>query len=256
MLLFSCSHHSPQPSKNPEEVKTPQLSFSEGDREFKADLVLPEQIAGKLPLVIIVHEWWGKNEYVQKRAAMLAQLGYAALVVDLFGNGEIAASPEVARTLTSPFYENSNLSIQRLNQYLELARQDSRLNLDNIYAIGYCFGGTQVLNWARSGVEIKGVASFHGSLSSPLQMKADSPIKILVQNGAADPLVPARDIKAFKVEMKKAKARLTFHSYKGALHAFTNPDATLLGKRFKMPVAYHEMADKASWDELIKFLKN
>ncbi len=253
LLLISCAHHSAKVTT--EENRASSFTFAEGTRVFTADLVLPEKNEGKLPLIIIVHEWWGKTPYVQKRAQMLAKAGYAALVVDLFGNSEVASTPDAAKALVGPFYSDPNLGVQRLNRYLELARQDTRLDASKFYAVGYCFGGSQVLNWARSGVELKGVASFHGNLSSKLQMKPNTAIKILVLNGAADPTVPARDIKAFKVEMAKAHTQLIFHSYKGALHAFTNPEATELGKRYKLPIAYNEKADKASWEEFMKFLE-
>lgn len=251
LFFSSCA----QTGVNSMDSKSPPIVFNEGGKEYKADLMLPKNMEKPVPLVIVVHEWWGKNAYAQKRGSMLADEGYAALVVDLFGNGELAKTPDEAKVLTQAFYTTPELGVKRLNRYLELAKKEARVDSTKIYAIGYCFGGTQVLNLARSGANLKGVASFHGNLKPFMPMKASPGLKVLVLNGAADASVTSEDLEALKKEMKEAKVPLILQNYEGARHAFTNPDATVAGKRFKIPVAYNEAADKASWEELKDFLK-
>ena len=189
-----------------------------------------------------------------KRGQMLVDEGYAALVVDLYGNYQMAENPDEAGKLAGPFYKDPQLAISRLNQYLEKIKPNPHIDPNQIFAIGYCFGGTQALNWARSGAKLKGVVSFHGGLGTSVKIKAPLAPKVLVLNGAADPMVPKKDVTAFKAEMKAAKAKFKFIDYPGALHAFTNPKATEVGKKYNMPVAYHEAADLDSWKQLTKFL--
>jgi dienelactone hydrolase len=257
LLLTACATQSKNPEQNKASNTTaiPSASFTEAGQTFEPKLILPKKFDKALSLVIVVHEWWGANDYAELRGQMLADEGYAALVVDLYGNHQQANTPDEAMKLAGPFYQNPDMGVSRLNQYLQKIATNPHIDPKQIFAIGYCFGGTQVLNWARSGVNLKGVVSFHGGLTTTLKTASELQPKILVLNGAADPMVPAKDIKAFKAEMKQAKAKLKFINYPNALHAFTNPKATEVGKQFKMPVAYNAAADAASWIELKKFLK-
>jgi dienelactone hydrolase len=236
-------------------AKVTELSFLEEGKTFKAQLYFPKKEKSPGTLVVIVHEWWGKNWYPEMRAKMLQKEGYANLVVDLYGDNAIVETPDEAGKLAGPFYKDSTLAVNRLNKFLDLIKEDKRIDQSKVFAIGYCFGGTQVLNWARSGANLKGVVSFHGGLGSTIKAK-DVKAKALVLNGAADPMVPAAEIAAFKSEMKDVDVNLEFIDYPGALHAFTNPKATEVGKKFKLPVAYDKKADQDSWKRLIAFLKS
>ncbi len=139
---------------------------------------------------------------------------------------------------------------------LEILKNDEHVDPERIASIGYCYGGGVALNMARAGVDLKGIVSFHGSLaSSESAKKGQVKAKILVCNGAADRNISKQDIDNFKQEMKSAGVNFKFISYDGALHAFTNPAATELGKKFNMPIAYNEKADKDSWAEMQKFFK-
>jgi dienelactone hydrolase len=230
------------------------VGFSEADKKFNSVIKLPKDFKDRLPLVVIVHEWWGRNEYIQKRSQMLNDAGYATLAVDLFGDEKTVETPQEAQSLASPFYQNPEMGVQRLSKYIELASKDPHVDTSKIFVIGYCFGGTQALNLARSGADIKGVVSFHGGLASglkPIEIKA----KILAINGLADPMVPAKEREAFKKEMKELKANHKIVNYRGATHAFTNSKATEIGKKFNIPIAYNKKADEASWKELLSFLK-
>jgi dienelactone hydrolase len=249
IIAVACGHK----KKDMKNSYSPVVSFEENNKEFQAKVKLPKKFKGKVPLVIVVHEWWGRTPYIIGRAEKLTQEGYAVLAVDLFGDGVTVETPKEAQALATPFYKDPQLGVNRLNQYIELAKKDPHIDSERIYVIGYCFGGTQVLNLARSGKKVKGVVSFHGGLTSTLSGK-NIPSEILVLNGGADPMVPAKDVAAFKKEMKKANAKFTFITYPGATHAFTNPKATQVGKKYNMPIAYDKKADEASWKELLKFL--
>jgi len=188
---------------------------------------------------------------------MLAESGIAALAVDLYGNGITVETPEQAMAQAKPFYENPNLGVQRLLKFKKLLTQDPLLSKQaKIYAIGYCFGGTQVLNLARSGEKLAGIASFHGGLTTTMKNVKTIGTPLYVFNGEADPMVPKKDVEGFLEEMKKAHANVQLVNYPGALHAFSNPKATDVGKKFHLPVAYDEKADKDSWEKLVSFLKS
>lgn len=249
IMAISCSHK----KKMSKEDYSPVVSFQEDGKLYEARIRLPKKFKEKVPLVVVVHEWWGRTPYIQKRAEMLTQEGYAALPVDLYGNGQTVTTPDEAKAMATPFYENPEMSVELLKRYIELAKKDPHVDENQIYVIGYCFGGTQALNLARSGANIQGVVSFHGGLVSAYPTKSID-AKILVLNGAADPMVPPKDVQAFEAEMKKAGADYKIINYPGALHAFTNPKATEVGKKYNIPIAYHKKADRASWKELLKFL--
>jgi dienelactone hydrolase len=213
--------------------------------------------AGPRPGVLIVHEWWGHNDYVRKRARMLAELGYTALAIDMYGNGRQAAHPDDAQKFMMEIMNNMASAEARFLAAKSLLENHSYTDPQHIAAIGYCFGGAVVLHMARIGADLDGVASFHGSLgtassAAPGAIKA----RILVANGADDPFVPAGDVEAFKAEMEAAGADLKFISYPGVVHSFTNPGATQVGEQFDMPLRYDEAADRASWSELQAFLSD
>lgn len=223
---------------------------------MKGYLAYNESIKGKRPGVMVVHEWWGINDYERKRARMLAELGYTALAVDMYGEGKVASHPDDAGRFASELMKNFDVAKTRFMVAMDFLKQQETSDPTRIAAIGYCFGGGVVLNMAREGVDLKGVASFHGGLTPVKPAQPGSvKTKILVLNGGADKFTTPEQIKAFKEEMKAADADFKFISYPGAMHSFTNPEADVWGKKFNLPVAYNANADKKSWDELKKFLK-
>jgi dienelactone hydrolase len=209
----------------------------------------------KRPAVLIVHEWWGLNEYVKGRARQLAALGYIAMAVDLYGDGKTAANPDEAGKMAMPFYTDANMTKARFDAALEKIKGYSQTDNTNIAAIGYCFGGAMVLNMARLGENLKAVVSFHGGLMGVPADKDLLKSKILVCHGADDQFVKPEEVAAFKKQMDSIKADYTFKSYPGATHAFTNPEATKLGQQFKIPIAYNAAADTASWNEMKSFFE-
>jgi dienelactone hydrolase len=251
-VLTSCGHFSK--TKNYKDTYSPSVSFTEGEKKFEAKVQLPKVFTDKLPLVVIVHEWWGRNEYMATRSEMLNKEGFATLAVDLFGDSKVVETPSEAQALATPFYQNAELGVSRLSKYIEIAKKDPHVDANKIFVIGYCFGGTQALNLARSGADIKGVVSFHGGLSSSITSKGIK-AKVLAINGLADPMVPAKERTGFEIEMKNLKVNFKVINYKDATHAFTNPKATEIGKKYKIPVAYNKKADQNSWNDLLVFLK-
>ena len=222
---------------------------------MKGYLAYDENVTGKRPGVLVVHEWWGLNDYARKRAGMLAELGYTALAVDMYGDGKIAMHPDDATKFSLELMKNFDVAKARFIAAMDFLRQQPTVDSDRIAAIGYCFGGGVVLNMARQGLDLKGVASFHGGLP-PIQPAQPGSVKakILVLHGADDKFTAPGQIEEFKQEMKLAGVEFQFISYPGAMHSFTNPDADALGKQFNLPLAYNASADKKSWDELKLFL--
>lgn len=223
---------------------------------MKGYFAYDKKITGKRPGVLVVHEWWGLNEYARKRARMLAELGYAALAVDMYGEGKQAAHPDDAGKFSSMLMKNFGAAKDRFGSAMEFLKSQPVVDPEHIAAIGYCFGGGIVLNMARQGIDVNGVASFHGSLTAVTPAERGSvKAKILIFHGADDTFITGEQIEAFQHEMKNAGADFRFITYPGALHSFTNPEADEYRKKFHIPVAYNAEADKKSWEELQEFLK-
>jgi dienelactone hydrolase len=233
------------------------VEYSAQGVQMKGYLAYNDSMKGKQPGILVVHEWWGLNDYAKRRARMLAKLGYTALAVDMYGEGKQAKDPDEAGKWSSELYNHFDTAKARFMSALEFLKQQPTVQPDQVAAIGYCFGGGIVLNMARQGADLKGVASFHGNLV-PIEKAAPGEIKarILVLHGGADKFLTEEQIEAFKKEMKDAGADLTFISYPGALHSFTNPKADEYAKAFNLPIGYNKEADRNSWKELRKFLKD
>jgi dienelactone hydrolase len=221
---------------------------------LKGYLAYDNAIKGKRPGILVVHEWWGLNDYARKRARMLAKLGYTAFALDMYGDGKQATHPDDAKMFASEVMKNLPLEKARFNAGLEILHKEKTVDPHHIAAIGYCFGGGVVLQMARSGVDIAGVASFHGMLATNEPAQSGTvKAKILVMTGADDPFVPPDQVAKFKNEMDAAKVDYKVISYPGAKHSFTNPDSDKYGKKFNLPLAYNKDADWASWQEMQKF---
>lgn len=207
----------------------------------------------KRPVVLVVPEWWGLNDYTKSRVKQLAELGYIAFAVDMYGNGMQADNPKLAGELATPFYKDPAMAKARFDAALAKALSYAAADNSKVAAIGYCFGGTQVLNFALLGESLKGVVSFHGGLETVPADKNLLKADILVCHGEADSFVPAEQVAAFRKKLDSIGASYTFKSYAGATHAFSNPGATETGKKFSMPIAYNAAADTASWNEMKAF---
>ncbi len=230
------------------------VEYSAQGVTLKGYIAYDNSVKGKRPGILVVHEWWGLNDYARKRARMLAGLGYTALAVDMYGEGQTAAHPDDAGKFSSEVMKNFDTAKARFLAGEDLLKKDPTVDPSRIGAIGYCFGGGVVLNMARQGADHKGGASIHGMLmavkpAEPGAIKA----KILVLHGGDDKFTTPEQVQMFKDEMTKAGADYKFIVYPGAMHAFTNPEATEYGKKFNIPLAYNKKADIESWNEMKSF---
>jgi dienelactone hydrolase len=260
LLLTSCTDDKKEETKTQtsEAIKTPKLkeetvTYNVDTLKMQSYLVYDENITGKRPAVLVVHEWWGLNDYTKRRAKMLAELGYIAMAIDMYGNDRKGSNPQEAGILSGPYYENMNMTKKIFDAGLEEFKKNPNVDQTKIAGIGYCFGGGLLLNLARMGEPLNGVVSFHGGLVGAPPDKNLTKAEILVCHGEADPFVPAEEAATFKKQMDSIGKAYTFKSYPGATHAFTNPDATELGKKFSIPIAYNAAADSASWNEMKGF---
>ncbi len=238
-------------------LKEENITYTSGDASDSAVMdgyiVYDSNIEGNRPVVFVVHEWWGLNDYPKMRARELAKLGYIAMAVDIFGDGKHGDDPDAAGKLAAPFYQNPQLAKDRFDAAVKKLSGYSQADTTKMAGIGYCFGGGLLLNIARMGENLNGVVSFHGSLLGTPANKDLLKAKILVCHGAADPFVPQADVDMFKKQMDSIGAVYTFKAYPGATHAFTNPAATATGEKFKIPIKYDAAADSASWKDMKEF---
>jgi len=234
-------------------LRTERVEYRDGDVLLEGYLAYDGTTKGKRPGVIVVHEWWGLNRYIERRTEELAKLGYIAFAIDMYGKGIRADNPQKAGELSGTYTKNRGLMRSRARAGLEILRKQPLADASQIAAIGYCFGGTTVVELARSGAPLSGVASFHGGLDTPNPADAGN-IKgsVLVLHGADDPFQPREKVEAFQDEMRKANVDWQMNIYGGAQHGFTNPDADKYGIK---GVAYNEKADKRSWEAMKIFFK-
>lgn len=209
----------------------------------------------KKPGVLVVHEWWGLDEYAKRRTRELADLGYVAFAVDMYGQGKIADNPDGAMALAMPNYQDPQAAKQRFDAALAHLKTLPEVDTNRIAAIGYCFGGSMVLNAVKLGDRLQAAVSFHGGLKGVPAKKEVLKTPILICHGADDANVPESEVNAFRAELDSIGAAYVFKSYPGATHAFTNPGATENGKKFNLPIAYHAAADTASWNDMKAFFE-
>jgi len=256
---FSCSNSSTETVNEAQEVPKmniigKEVSYSTDSIDMTGYLVYDENLDGKRPGIIVVHEWWGHNDYTRERATMLAELGYTALAIDMYGDGKQAAHPEDAGKFMNQVISNMPEAKARFNKALETLKSHPSVNGDDIAAIGYCFGGGVVLTMANAGYDLDAVAAFHTGVQLAIPPNAGIKAKILVCNGAADPFISEESVIQFKSAMDSVGADYKYIAYDSAVHAFTSKGADALGKEFNLPLAYNEEADKASWQELQELL--
>lgn len=242
-------------AKNPApSIKEENITFMDGTTKMNGFVAYDENVKGKRPAILVIPEWWGLNDYPKMRARKLAELGYIAMAVDVFGDGKIAANPTDAQNFTMPFYKDPSLGKKRLDAALIKIKELPQTDPSKVAAIGYCFGGFIVLNSAKLGTDLKGVVSFHGGLGGVPVDKKLLRAKVLICQGASDKFVSIKDADKLKFQLDSIGADNTLKVYPDATHSFTNPAATRIGKEFNMPVEYNAEADAASWNDMKSFL--
>jgi dienelactone hydrolase len=232
------------------EVKTQVVEYKQGDTALQGYLAWDDSLKGKVPGVLVVHEWWGNNENVHRQAERLARAGYVGFALDMYGKGKVATHPADAQAFAAAAMADPEVEKARFDVALDLLKKDPHVDANEIAAIGYCFGGGVVLDMARAGEDLKAVVTFHGSLATkhPAE-KGKVHARILVNAGEADPFVTADQVKAFEDEMKAADVNYDVIRYPGAKHGFTNPDAASYGMD---ALAYATEADEKSWAAMLK----
>lgn len=258
--LLVCSCKSVDKKKEEPVAKEPKLkeevvNYQVDSLTMNSYVVYDENIEGKRPAVMVIHEWWGLNDYAKMRARKLAELGYIAMAVDMYGNGQVGHDPEAAGKLAMPFYNNPGMAKKHVEAAMEILKKNPNADTQKMAIMGYCFGGAVSLGVARMGLDVKGAVSFHGNLNVVPANKDLLKAEVLVCHGNADPFVPQAEADQFKKQMDSIGAKYVFKGYDSATHAFTNPDATALGEKFKIPIKYNPAADSASWSDMKDFFK-
>ena len=242
VLLVSC------PEFVAAAVQTKTITYKHGDLECRGFLAWDDAVQGTRPGVLVVHEWWGLNDYARSRAQQLAQLGYVAFAADIYGEGKTTTHPADAGKMASAVRSNIEDWRQRAQAALTVLCQQPQCDTTKLAAIGYCFGGSTVLQLAYSGAELRAVATFHAALPAASASDAGKiQAEILVCHGADDGFVSADSIKSFKEALKNAEVKLSFISYPGARHSFTVRSADKVGIA---GLKYNQPADQASWREM------
>jgi dienelactone hydrolase len=262
VFLFSCNNDdknsataTQDTAKKESKLKEDNVTYSGDNTTMNGYIVYDENKEGARPAVLVIHEWWGLNDYSKGRARQLAELGYIAMAVDMYGNGKTADNPDAAGKLATPFYQNPQMMKTRFDAAAEKLKTYPQTDASKMAVMGYCFGGAQSLNLARMGEDLKGAVSFHGNLIGVPLDKSKLKADILVCHGGADPFVPQEEVNKFKQQMDSAGVQYTFKAYEGAVHAFTNPNATAMGEKFKIPIKYDAAADSASWNDMKQFFE-
>ncbi|MFN0129491.1 MAG: dienelactone hydrolase family protein [Verrucomicrobiales bacterium] len=234
-------------------IRTKVIEYKIGPDVFEGFLAYDDTAAGAHPGVLIVHQWKGLGEYEQKRAEMVAKLGYVAFCADIYGKGVRPTGVKDASAMAGKYKEDRTLYRERLKAALDVLAAQPQVEKGMLAAMGYCFGGTGALEVARSGAEVRGVISFHGGLGTPTPGDANAVKgRVLVLHGADDPFVPPAEVDGFKKEMDEAGVRYEFVAYPGAVHSFTHWTA---GDDPSKGAAYHKEADEKSWVAMQKFFK-
>nr|WP_298998789.1 dienelactone hydrolase family protein [uncultured Allomuricauda sp.] len=262
VFIASCKQKS-EPTKATEEVvrdlpvkvKGEEVSYATDSTNLKGYIAFDENASDKRPGVLIVHEWWGHNDYVRERADMLAELGYTAIAVDMYGDGKQADHPDDAGKFAMSVMTNLPEATARFNAALDLLKAHESVDAEKIAAIGYCFGGSVALTMANSGADLDAVAAFHSGVQLPIMPSSDLKAKVLVCNGADDPFISPESITAFKSAMDSIGASYQYVAYPGVKHSFTSKEADANGEKFELPLAYDADADAKSWASLQELLQ-
>lgn len=251
VLAAACkSEEKPLPIK----VNGSEVTYSTDSTQMKGYIAFDENSKEKRPGIIIVHEWWGHNDYVRQRADSLAKMGYTAIAIDMYGDGKQAEHPDDAGKFAGAVMMNLPEAMARFNVAMDLLKNHESVNSEKIAAIGYCFGGSVALTMANSGVDLDAVAAFHSGVTLPVMPNDKLKARVLVCNGEDDPFIPGEAITAFKSAMDSIGANYEYIAYPGVVHSFTSKEADANGEKFNLPLKYDADADKKSWASLQQML--
>ena len=236
-------------------IKEEPITYSDGEANLKGFLVYDDASQAKRPGIVMVHEWWGITQHMHNQARRFAEQGYTVLISDMYGDAKTADNPKDAGALSSSVMKNPTVMESRFKAARDQLAKQPSVDPRKIGAVGYCFGGAVVVNMARAGADLAAVAGFHASLglNTPAPAPGTVKAKILVLNGADDPFVKREQYDTVKKDFEAAKADYRVIEYPGAVHAFTNPEATELGKKFNLPLRYDAKVNEEAEAEAAKF---
>jgi dienelactone hydrolase len=236
-------------------VKEEPVTYKDGDTTLKGFVVYDDASTAKRPGLVMVHEWWGITNHMHNQAKLFVQQGYTVIIADMYGDAKTADNPKDAGALSGGVMKDAAVMESRFKAAQAVLAKQASVNPQRIGAVGYCFGGAVVLNMARTGDGLVAVAGFHASLglNTPAPAPGAVTAKILVLNGADDPFVKREQYDTLKKDMDAAKANYRVIEYPGAVHAFTNPEATALGEKFKLPLRYDAKVNEEAEGEAAKF---
>ena len=233
------------------EIVTKNVAYEHNGTQLEGYLAYDDETEGKRPGVLVVHEWWGLNDYAKRRARMLAELGYVAFCADMYGKGKVTDDPKQASAWSGHLSGNAELWRARAAAGLDVLKKQSQTDTDRLAAIGYCFGGSTVLQLAYAGTDLNAVVSFHGSFPRPAE-DANVNASVLVCHGAQDDFAKPAQIQKWQARMDQIDADWHMTTYAGAEHSFTNPAADEHGVD---GVSYNKLADERSWAHMKLFFE-
>ncbi|WP_417567175.1 dienelactone hydrolase family protein [Marinobacter sp.] len=236
------------------EMQTKTVEYKIGDTAFTGYMAWDDEFEQKRPGILVVHEWWGHNEFARDQAEKLAAAGYTAFALDMYGSGKQADHPDTAQKFMQEATKDMDQVKARFMKAMEILKSHESVDSSRMAAQGYCFGGAVVLNMARMGVDLDGVVSFHGALGSPITAEPGMvKARVQVYTGGADKMVPSEQVAGLVKEMQDAQVDLTLMTFPGVLHSFTNPGADKVAEEFGMPIGYDEEAATRSWTGAMRF---
>ncbi len=237
-------------------IKTQEIQYTSGGTSLKGYLAYDDSIQGKRPGVLVVHEWWGHNEHARNRARMLAELGYTALALDMYGDGKTADHPKKAGEYMNAAMKDWKGSKAKFNAAKKLLQDHTTVDPKRIASIGFCFGGTVSLRMAREGADLDAVVAFHAGLPSGAVAPGTVKAAVLVLNGSKDVWLDPKAVASFKKEMTASVKDFKYVTLEGARHAFTNKQANAFSKKFKIPnLEYNQEADQTAWSAMQDLFK-
>ena len=239
------------------DIRTHEIEYTHNSIKLKGYLAYDDAVQGKRPGILVVHEWWGHNEHARGRTRMLAEDGYTALAVDMYGNGKTANHPKKAGELMNAAFKDWEASQARFNKAKEILQAHKTVDSTRIGAIGFCFGGAVSIRMVRGGADLDGIVAFHSSLPlEPPITKGDVKASILVINGSEDSFLNPESVGSFAKEMVAGNVDFSYLNLAGIKHSFTNEQADELSKAFSIPnLEYNKQADEQSWSEMQRFFK-
>lgn len=241
--------------KNDIKIIGEDISYETDSTIMKGYIAHNEALEGSRPGILVVHEWWGHDNFAREKADQLAELGYVALAVDMYGQGKQAEHPEEAMEFSSSVMKNFDTAKKRFKAAMETLKADENVDPEKISAIGFCFGGSVALSMANAGVDLDAVAVFHSGLGLPVMPGEELKAKLLIQNGAEDVMITDEQEKEFKAQLDSVNADYEYIAYEGVKHSFTNKDADSIAKKYDLPLAYDKEAAKKSWETMTRFLE-